>query len=79
VTFVPNLEFDGRNDYGQSTNSWRIANASLMAWIDLNAAFLEMVSLLVKIIFRYELHQKKIEAVNGLTLIFDNVVSPLQL
>jgi hypothetical protein len=51
-----------------------------MAWIDLNAAFLEMVSLLVKIIFRYELHQKKIEAVvNGSTLIFDNVVSPLQL
>ncbi|NDP27903.1 MAG: choice-of-anchor D domain-containing protein [Flavobacterium sp.] len=34
------LNFDGRNDYGQSTAILGgLANASLMAWIDLNPAF----------------------------------------
>ena len=34
------LDFDGRNDYGQSTAILGgLANASLMAWIDLNPAF----------------------------------------
>jgi hypothetical protein len=35
----------------------------LMAWIDLNAAFLEMVSLLVKIISDTNYIRKKLEAV----------------
>ncbi|TRX27549.1 choice-of-anchor D domain-containing protein [Flavobacterium franklandianum] len=34
------LDFDGRNDYGQSTAILGgLANASMMAWIDLNSAF----------------------------------------
>jgi hypothetical protein len=34
------LDFDGRNDYGQSTSILGgLANASLMAWINLNPAF----------------------------------------
>lgn len=34
------LEFDGRNDYGQDASVLGgLANASLMAWIDLNTAF----------------------------------------
>jgi hypothetical protein len=34
------LDFDGRNDYGQSTAILGgLSNASLMAWIDLNPAF----------------------------------------
>ena len=34
------LDFDGRNDYGQSTAILGgLANASLMAWINLNPAF----------------------------------------
>ena len=34
------LDFDGRNDYGQSTAILGgLSNASLMAWIDLNSAF----------------------------------------
>jgi hypothetical protein len=35
------LDFDGRNDYGQSTAILGgLANASLMAWVDLNPSFL---------------------------------------
>ena len=34
------LDFDGRNDYGQGTGVLGgLANASLMAWVDLNSAF----------------------------------------
>jgi len=49
------LEFDGRNDYGQDAPVLGgLSNASLMAWVNLNAAFQLMVYLLDKINFNCE-------------------------
>jgi hypothetical protein len=73
------LEFDGRNDYGQSTSILGgLTNASLMAWIDLNAAFSGDGVIVGQNNFQIRItSSKKLEAVvNGSTLTFNTVVSP---
>jgi hypothetical protein len=73
------LEFDGRNDYGQSTSILGgLTNASLMAWIDLNAAFSGEGVIIGQNNFQIRVtSSKKLEAVvNGSVLTFDSAVSP---
>jgi hypothetical protein len=73
------LEFDGRNDYGQSTTILGgLTNTSLMAWINLNAAFSGDGVIVGQNNFQIRITSaKKLEAVvNGSTLIFDSVVYP---
>jgi hypothetical protein len=73
------LEFDGRNDYGQSTPILGgLTNASLMAWIDLNATFSADGVIVGQNNFQIRVtSSKKLEAVvNGSILTFDSAVSP---
>jgi hypothetical protein len=65
------LDFDGRNDYGQSTAILGgLSNASLMAWIDLNPAFATDGVIVGQDKFQIRITSaKKLEAiVNGTTL-----------
>lgn len=73
------LDFDGRNDYGQSTAILGgLQNASLMAWIDLNAAFSSDGVIVGQNNFLIRINSsKKLEAViNGSVLTFNTVVAP---
>ncbi|PWA05442.1 choice-of-anchor D domain-containing protein [Flavobacterium psychrotolerans] len=70
------LEFDGRNDYGQGTSVLGgLANASLMAWIDLNNAFSTDGIVVGQNKFQLRITSaKKLEAVvNGTTLTYNTV------
>ena len=72
------LDFDGRNDYGQSTAILGgLANSSLMAWIDLNPAFSTDGVVVGQNNFQIRITSaKKLEAVvNGSTLTFDTVLN----
>ena len=65
------LDFDGRNDYGQSTAILGgLSNASLMAWIDLNPAFATDGIIVGQDNFQIRITSaRKLEAVvNGTTL-----------
>lgn len=73
------LDFDGRNDYGQSTPMLGgLANASLMAWIDLNPGFSGDGVIIGQNKFMIRITSaKKLEAVvNGTTLTFNTPISP---
>jgi hypothetical protein len=73
------LDFDGRNDYGQSTPILGgLQNASLMAWVDLNATFSGEGVIVGQNNFQIRVtSSKKLEAVvNGTTLSFNTVVPP---
>ncbi|WP_426095578.1 LamG-like jellyroll fold domain-containing protein [Flavobacterium sp. DSR2-3-3] len=66
------LDFDGRNDYGQSTPILgRLANASFMAWINLNSAFSSDGVIAGQNNFQIRITSaKKLEAVvNGITAV----------
>jgi hypothetical protein len=65
------LDFDGRNDYGQSTAILGgLTNASLMAWINLNSAFSTEGIIIGQDKFQLRINSnKELEAVvNGTTL-----------
>jgi hypothetical protein len=65
------LDFDGRNDYGQSTAILGgLANASMMAWIDLNPDFSTDGVIVGQDKFQIRINsEKKLEAiVNGTTV-----------
>jgi hypothetical protein len=73
------LDFDGRNDYGQSTSILGgLANASLMGWVDLNSAFATDGVVIGQDKFQLRITSaKKLEAVvNGATLTFNTPVTP---
>lgn len=73
------LDFDGRNDYGQSTTILGgLANASLMGWVDLNSAFATDGVIIGQDKFQLRITSaKKLEAVvNGTTLTFNTPVTP---
>jgi hypothetical protein len=75
------LDFDGRNDYGQSTAILGgLANASLMAWIDLNPAFSSEGVIVGQNNFQIRITAaKKLEAVvNGTTVTFDTTLNTSQ-
>ncbi|MFV5695065.1 LamG-like jellyroll fold domain-containing protein [Flavobacterium sp. LB3P122] len=72
------LDFDGRNDYGQSTAVLGgLANASLMAWIDLNAAFSTDGVIVGQNNFQIRITAaKKLEAVvNGTTVTYNTALN----
>ncbi len=73
------LDFDGRNDYGQSTAILGgLANASLMAWVDLNPTFSTDGVIVGQDRFQIRITSaKKLEAVvNGTILTFSTPVAP---
>ncbi len=75
------LDFDGRNDYGQATGVLGgLANASLMAWIDLNPAFTTDGVIIGQDNFQIRISgAKKLEAVvNGTTLTFNTALNTSQ-
>jgi hypothetical protein len=75
------LDFDGRNDYGQSTAILGgLPNASLMAWIDLNPAFSTDGVIVGQDKFQIRITSaKKLEAVvNGTTLTYNTVLNVSQ-
>lgn len=68
------LDFDGRNDYGQSTSILGgLTNASLMAWINLNPTFSTEGVIVGQDKFQIRITAaRKLEAVvNGATVTFD--------
>jgi hypothetical protein len=75
------LDFDGRNDYGQSTAILGgLSNASLMAWIDLNPAFSTEGVIVGQDKFQIRItNTRKLEAVvNGTTFSHDTVLNVSQ-
>jgi hypothetical protein len=75
------LDFDGRNDYGQSTALLGgLTGASLMAWIDLNAAFSTEGVIVGQNNFLIRITAaKKLEAVvNGTTVTYDTALNVSQ-
>ncbi|MBC5837256.1 LamG-like jellyroll fold domain-containing protein [Flavobacterium muglaense] len=73
------LDFDGRNDYAQSTAILGgLSNATLMAWIDLNAAFSGDAVIVGQNKFQLRINSsRKLEAtVNGSKLTFTTAVLP---
>lgn len=75
------LDFDGRNDYGQSTAILGgLSNATLMAWIDLNPAFSSEGVIVGQDKFQIRITSaKKLEAVvNGTTLTCNTVLNVSQ-
>nr|WP_315213608.1 LamG-like jellyroll fold domain-containing protein [uncultured Flavobacterium sp.] len=72
------LDFDGRNDYGQSTAILGgLASATLMAWINLNATFAAEGVVIGQDKFQLRITAaKKLEAeVNGTTVTFGTALS----
>ena len=75
------LDFDGRNDYGQSTSILSgLSNASLMAWIDLNPGFSTDGVIIGQDKFQIRITSaKKLEAVvNGTTLTYNTTLNVSQ-
>ena len=75
------LDFDGRNDYGQSTSILGgLSNASLMAWIDLNPAFSTDGVIVGQDKFQIRVNSaRKLEAVvNGTTLTYNTALNVSQ-
>ncbi|RTY87205.1 choice-of-anchor D domain-containing protein [Flavobacterium sp. RSP15] len=75
------LDFDGRNDYGQSTSILGgLANASLMAWINLNPAFITDGVIVGQDKFQIRISAaKKLQAVvNGTTVTFGTALDVSQ-
>jgi LEA14-like dessication related protein len=75
------LDFDGRNDYGQSTAILGgLSNASLMAWIDLNSAFATDGIIVGQNNFQIRISSaKKLEAiVNGTTVTYNTALNVSQ-
>ena len=75
------LDFDGRNDYGQSTAILGgLSNASLMAWIDLNPTFSTDGVIVGQDKFQIRITSaKKLEAVvNGTTLTHNTALNVSQ-
>ncbi|PIF60487.1 LamG-like jellyroll fold domain-containing protein [Flavobacterium sp. 11] len=75
------LDFDGRNDYGQSTAILGgLANASLMAWINLNPAFSSEGVIVGQNNFQLRITaSKKLEAVvNGTSVLFNTTLNVSQ-
>lgn len=75
------LNFDGRNDYGQSTAILGgLANASIMAWVDLNPAFATDGVIVGQDKFQIRINSaKKLEAVlNGTTLTYNTALNVSQ-
>jgi hypothetical protein len=75
------LDFDGRNDYGQSTAILGgLSNASLMAWIDLNPAFATDGFIVGQDKFQIRITSaKKLEAVvNSTTLTYNTALNVSQ-
>ncbi|MFV8378401.1 choice-of-anchor D domain-containing protein [Flavobacterium sp. LB3R33] len=75
------LDFDGRNDYGQSTAILGgLANASLMAWINLNPAFTSEGVIVGQNNFQMRITAaKKLEAVvNGTSVLFNTTLNVSQ-
>ena len=75
------LDFDGRNDYGQSTSILGgLSNASLMAWIDLNPGFSTDGVIIGQDKFQIRITSaKKLEAVvNGTTLTYNTTLNVSQ-
>ncbi|MDI5951247.1 choice-of-anchor D domain-containing protein [Flavobacterium yafengii] len=75
------LDFDGRNDYGQSTAILGgLANASLMAWINLNPAFSSEGVIVGQNNFQIRITAgKKLEAVvNGTSVLFNTTLNVSQ-
>jgi hypothetical protein len=75
------LDFDGRNDYGQSTAILGgLSNASLMAWIDLNPSFSTDGVIVGQDKFQIRItNAKKLEAVvNGTTLTHNTALNVSQ-
>ncbi|TDD94457.1 LamG-like jellyroll fold domain-containing protein [Flavobacterium cellulosilyticum] len=70
------LDFDGRNDYGQSTNVLSSFNkGSLMAWIDLNSSFSTTGVIVGQTKFLIRITStRKLEAVVNGTLITDTTI-----
>lgn len=72
------LDFDGRNDYGQNTAILGgLANATLMAWIDLNSSFSTDGVVIGQDKFQIRItNNKKLEAVvNGTTVSYATALS----
>ena len=75
------LDFDGRNDYGQSTAILGgLANASLMAWINLNPTFSSEGVIVGQNNFQIRITAgKKLEAVvNGTSVLFNTTLNVSQ-
>ncbi|TDE03139.1 LamG-like jellyroll fold domain-containing protein [Flavobacterium hiemivividum] len=75
------LDFDGRNDYGQSTAILGgLANASLMAWINLNPTFSTDGVIVGQNNFQIRITAaKKLEAVvNGTSVLFNTTLNVSQ-
>ena len=75
------LDFDGRNDYGQSTAILGgLSNASLMAWIDLNPAFSNEGIIIGQDKFQIRItNTRKLEVVvNGTTFTHDTALNVSQ-
>ena len=75
------LDFDGRNDYGQSTAMLGgLSNASLMAWIDLNPTFSTEGVIVGQDKFQIRITSaRKLEAtVNGITLTHNTILNVSQ-
>jgi hypothetical protein len=75
------LDFDGRNDYGQSTSILGgLSSASLMAWIDLNPAFSTDGVIVGQDKFQIRINNsKKLEAiVNGTTFTYNTALTVSQ-
>lgn len=75
------LDFDGRNDYGQSTAILGgLANATLMAWIDLNSSFSTDGVIVGQNNFQIRITSaKKLEAVvNGTTVTYNTTLNTSQ-
>lgn len=75
------LDFDGRNDYGQSTAILGgLSNASLMAWIDLNPGFSTDGIVVGQDNFQIRITSaKKLEAsVNGTTVTYNTALNVSQ-
>jgi len=75
------LDFDGRNDYGQSTAILGgLANASLMAWIDLNPAFSTEGVIVGQDNFQIRVNsEKKLESVlNNTTITYNTALNVSQ-
>ncbi|TDE53809.1 LamG-like jellyroll fold domain-containing protein [Flavobacterium sp. GT3P67] len=75
------LDFDGRNDYGQSTAILGgLANASLMAWVNLNPAFSSEGVIVGQNNFQIRITAaKKLEGiVNGTSVLFNTTLNVSQ-
>ena len=73
------LDFDGRNDYAESTTVLSgLAKASLMAWVDLSSSYTSNGVVLGEKNFQIQITgSKQLQVVlNGSTLSFSTVVSP---